>query len=236
MDVTVVIPARLSSTRLPGKMLLAETGKPLIQHTYERVSEAKLPTRVVVATDSDRVAAAVASFRGRVARTSRHPNGTSRVAQAARRWPNDLIINVQGDEPEIEPEVLDDFIRFAAASAPIATLSAPLGEDAPDRVKVVSHDGRALYFSRTSLPGARLHLGIYGFHPGFLEELRGGRLGAVEVSQLERLEQLQWLGNGYPIRVFEVPAPQPGGIDTREDYDRFLDRMRSSRAASTASS
>ena len=184
MDVVAIIPARYGSTRFPGKPLARQTGKYLIQHVYERVRQARGIGRCLVATDDERIAAAVREFGGEAVMTrADHPSGTDRIAEVVRRLggaDDDIILNVQGDEPEIEPAYLDRLAARLAgegADCPTATLACPFPEDAdphdPNCVKVVvNRAGRALYFSRALVPYPRdrdgvgprdrwrLHLGV----------------------------------------------------------------------------
>ncbi len=240
MSVVAVIPARLGSTRLPEKALLRESGKYLVQHVWERVRSARTIVRVIVATDHERIAAAVRSFGGEVAMTSpAHPSGTDRVAEVARTIAAEgaLVVNVQGDEPEIDGADLDLLVDALAADhdCPIATLATPFRKDAEaasaSAVKVVvDAAGRALYFSRSLIPhgaavGAALppakHRGVYAFRREAL--LAAAALPVAALEQQERLEQLRWLHHGMRIRV--VATPRDGiGIDTPEDYRQFLQR------------
>ena len=243
MRILAVIPARFASTRFPGKPLADRTGKPLIQHVVERVREAKRIGRIVVATDDDRIAAAVARFGGEAMMTGEHPNGTSRIAEVVERLgtgAGEVIVNVQGDEPEIEPDMIDALVEALAggdAAAPMATVATPLGagEDAgnPNVVKVVvDAAGRALYFSRSPIPCHRdghgsgsppylKHLGLYAYRRDFL--LRYARLAETPLELAEKLEQLRALEHGHAIRVIVGP-PSPPGIDTPEQYDAFVAR------------
>src|SRR4051794_28301385 len=190
MRTAIVIPARYASTRLPGKPLLRETGKYLVQHVYERACQARAADLVVIAPDDPRIEAAVAGFGGRVARTRRdHPSGTDRVAEVARQLSADLIVNLQGDEPLIDPASLDLLARLLRdhPDADMATLAVPFGSleefHNPNCVKVVCDAaGRALYFSRSPIPFVRdgrpallprpphflLHLGLYAYRRAFL--------------------------------------------------------------------
>ena len=177
-----IIPARWASSRLPGKPLADLCGKPVIQHVYERCLKARSLVQVIVATDDERIMSAVAAFGGRAVMTSsHHPNGTSRVAEVAARVECDYVVNIQGDEPLIDPRVIDQLAGVLLhADAPMATLSAPFSsaEEAadPNNVKVVvDRKGRALYFSRSVIPFARCgtpvvykHIGIYGYRKDFL--------------------------------------------------------------------
>lgn len=249
-----LIPARLQSTRLPRKLLLAETGKPLIQHTWEAASRAESLEAVVVATDSPEIAATVRGFGGRCELTGEHPSGTDRIAEVVRRCFPDvrLVVNIQGDEPEIDPGRIDLLVETLsnAPDAEMATLATPIRFrrelDDPSCTKVVvSSDGRALYFSRSPIPYLRdsdtdevlravrehgaepvwlLHLGIYAYRREALL-----RLTSLPVSRLERwegLEQLRALECGMTIRV-AVAEHRSVGIDTPDDYARFVQRYRS---------
>ena len=233
MKVLCVIPARYASTRLPGKPLALIAGKPMIQHVYERACHAVLPQEVVVATDSKIVADVVKEFGGKVMMTSPdHPSGTDRLAEVALSYPDiDVIVNVQGDEPMIPPEVID---RLAQAFADdndlnMATLKTLMGEEDynnPNAVKVVTdQNGYALYFSRSLLPYPRnrkadfkvyKHVGIYAYRRSFL--LSYAAYEPTPLEQIEGLEQLRVLENGQRIKVLESKF-QGIGIDTQEDLD-----------------
>lgn len=243
----VVIPARLASTRLPEKMLLAETGKPLIQHTYEAAIKATKPVGVTVAVDHERIFQAVNTFGGKVMMTDPNaPSGTDRVAEVARaRGDIDAIINVQGDEPEMDPAAIDLCIELLEKNpqAAIATLATPIRSrtnlEDPACVKVIlDHRGQAIYFSRSVIPHPRSweddflqrtpplylqHLGIYGYRREFL--LGVGNVPRSPLEETEKLEQLRFLQAGYSI-VVGVVEHAPRGIDTRNDYDAFVRRQR----------
>ncbi len=235
--VVAVIPARYASTRLPGKPLLAETGKTLIQHVYEQVRKCSGFDRIVVATDDDRILQAVKAFGGEAVMTSnRHPTGTDRIAEAVRAMDCLKIVNVQGDEPEVEPDLLSAVIDLLDQGAEMATLAVPF-ENAADatlssRVKVVvDRHHNALYFSRSRIPysngtvtPALLHLGIYGYTKAFLQ--RYVTLDPTPLELAEKLEQLRALEHGYKIKVGIVKAKARGGIDTPEDYAAFVKRVR----------
>lgn len=256
MPVVAVIPARYASVRFPGKPLVSQTGKPLIQHVVERVRQAKSIDRVLVATDDERILAAVRGFDGECVMTSPvHPSGTDRIAEVARSQAAgdaDLILNVQGDEPEIEPEYLDRLVtrmqredrgaRSAhhADKPKMGTLACPFPADAdpqnPNMVKVVvNRRGEALYFSRSAIPYERdrpdraghgrflLHLGVYAYRRDFLLEFAGW--SPTPLEQLERLEQLRALEHGVAIAIEIVPRAG-AGIDTPEEYERFVSRQR----------
>lgn len=246
MSVTAVIPARYASSRYPGKPLLKETGKFLIQHVAEQVQKARRIERLIVATDDERIATAVRSFGVEVAMTrSDHPSGTDRLAEVLSNNPGppeDLILNVQGDEPEIEPDFLDRLVvrMQEDPSCPMGTLACPFPDaidpGEPNAVKVVvNRAGRALYFSRARIPypradvsaaertGALLHLGVYAYRRSFLLQFAAWSPSALE--QTERLEQLRALDNGAAILVEIVPRAAPG-VDTPEDYVAFVNRRR----------
>lgn len=229
------IPARYGSTRLPGKPLLPIAGRPMIEHVYTRVKRARGLDRVVVLTDDDRIAEAVEGFGGEWMMTPADcASGTDRIAWAVRSWSAEAvtaIINIQGDEPLIDPEDVSRLAEHLAASPgdPVVTLATPaLPEemDNPNAVKVVlARDGSALYFSRSAIPYPRQpggaaplkHLGIYGYRREALM-----RLAALPPSPLERsesLEQLRALENGIPIRVLIVERGSQG-VDTAEDLER----------------
>ena len=243
----IVIPARLSSTRLPRKMLLNATGKSLLQHTYEGASRAEKPSGMTVATDSLEIAAEVARFGGDYQMTSEDcASGTDRVAEVARVMPEvDIFVNVQGDEPEMAGEDVDAVIQLLEddPSAPMATLAMPIHTreqlTSPACVKVVfDAAGRALYFSRSPIPAVRdwddallaanpphffQHLGIYAYRRDFLLSLAS--LPRCASEQLESLEQLRVLHHGHAIAV-GVTHNVSIGIDTPEDYAAFVARRR----------
>jgi 3-deoxy-manno-octulosonate cytidylyltransferase (CMP-KDO synthetase) len=241
MRVAIVIPARFASSRLPGKPLLRETGKYLIQHVYERACAAGCGADVVVATDDERILAAVRSFGGRAEMTrADHPSGTDRVAEVAAALTADVVINLQGDEPQIDPGALDLLAGLLAEDpgAAMATLAVPIRDGEayfnPNVVKVVCDDrGRALYFSRSPIPMARdgepdfaaeparffQHLGLYAYRRPFLLRLATTRPHVLE--ETEKLEQLRVLGTGGAIRV-GVVAHAHRGVDTPADYDAFV--------------
>ncbi|MBI1249227.1 3-deoxy-manno-octulosonate cytidylyltransferase [bacterium] len=242
----VVIPARLHSSRLPQKLLLAETGKPLIQHTYEAASLATGVDGVVVATDHSSIETAVQSFGGEAVMTSPQcASGTDRVAEVARSRPDvDIFINVQGDEPEISAEAIDMVRRLLEANPDVsmATLATPIRCEEklrdPACVKAVfAESGRALYFSRSPIPHVRdgsetdfdrdpplffQHLGIYAYRRDFLLKLATTPPSPLE--QLEKLEQLRVLEMGETILVGTIAEPSIG-IDTPADYAAFVRKM-----------
>jgi len=239
-----VIPARMASTRFPGKPLADLTGKPMIVHVLERVARCRSVGRILVATDDARIVDAVraAGFEARMTDPA-HPNGTSRVAEVARTLDEELIVNVQGDEPQIEPALVDRTVEALAArpDMPMATLVSPFapGEDPanPNIVKCVTAvDGRALYFSRSLIPfdrdrapGAaapRKHVGLYAYRRAFLDVFV--RLAPTPLERTESLEQLRALEHGHPILCAEGEAHFTG-IDTPEQYAEFVRRTKAGR-------
>jgi 3-deoxy-manno-octulosonate cytidylyltransferase (CMP-KDO synthetase) len=244
----VVIPARLASTRLPRKLLLAETGKPLIQHTYEAACRTTRAQDVIVAADHEEIATAVRAFGGRVEMTDpRAPSGTDRVAEIARRAPDvEIFVNVQGDEPEIQGQAIDLVVDLLAnrPDAVMATLATPIRTAEsfrdPACVKVVcDQSGSALYFSRSPIPCPRQwsdsllaadpphfyqHIGLYAYRREFLLQLAA--MPPSPLEQLEKLEQLRVLESGHRILV-GVIQQAARGIDTPADYRAFVTRCRS---------
>lgn len=231
MKVLCVIPARYASTRLPGKPLSLIAGKPMIQRVYERACQAKIPYEVVVATDNELVKKAIDSCGGKAVMTSPdHPSGTDRLAEVALMYPDvDVIVNVQGDEPMIPPEVIDRLAMCFEDDADLkmATMKVKMDEEDynnPAAVKVVTDmNGYALYFSRSLMPYPRnkptdykvfKHVGIYAYRRDFL--LKYAALAPTPLERAESLEQLRALENGYKIKVLESDF-QGIGVDTPED-------------------
>ena len=234
MRTTAIIPARYSSSRFPGKPLAPIAGKPMIQHVYERAAGCPELARVVVATDDERILTTVRGFGGQVVWTAPdHQSGTDRVSEAARSLgvaPQDVVINIQGDQPLFEP----GWVRLLVAafdeddSLEMATLRCILGETGeannPNCVKVVTdRTGYALYFSRLPIPYCRegdsdgyryKHIGIYGFRADFLHRFTRLPQGPLEVR--EKLEQLRALEHGFRIRVVETPLASVE-VDVPED-------------------
>ena len=249
--VVAIIPARYASSRFPGKALADKTGKPLIQHVYERATAAALVEDAVIATDDQRIRDAVRAFGGQAIMTrADHPNGTCRLAEAAEAVNADVIVNVQGDEPEIDPKMIDLTVQRLLdepigdpGASQIATLASPFSrhEDASDPhvVKVViDQDRSALYFSRSLIPYDRegrgtnpplKHLGLYVYRREFLATYVS--LPATPLEQTEQLEQLRVLEHGYSIAV-AVGNAHFHGIDTPEQYDRFVQRYKTDHANS----
>ena len=241
-----MIPARLASTRLPRKLLLNETGKPLLQYTYEAAAGSQLVAGLCVAADHEEIAAAVRQFGGQVVMTSPAcASGTDRVAEVARTMPEvDIFVNVQGDEPEISPDAIDLAVQMLLddSSAVMSTLATPIRErsklEDPSCVKVVFNEShRALYFSRAPIPFARnwedallqaepavfyQHIGLYAYRRDFL--LKIASLPRAVLEQVENLEQLRVLASGYAIAVGVIEEPTIG-IDTPADYQAFVQRM-----------
>ena len=234
--VVVVIPARYGATRLPGKPLLPLAGKPMIQRVFERAKLAKTPSQVIVATDDERILQAVQAFGGE-ARITRpdHRTGTERVAEVAAHVQGDVFVNVQGDEPLLDPAAIDAAVNAlleepAAAVATVATtIKIPADIMDPNVVKtVLDFDGNALYFSRAPIPWVRdtashivvrhwKHLGLYVFQRDAL--LDYPTLPQGDLERIEQLEQLRWMENGVKIRVAEVEHDAVS-VDVPEDVAR----------------
>jgi len=239
MPFRVVIPARFDSSRLPGKALLPLAGKPMLQWVHER-ARASGAAEVIIATDDERIATAARAFGAEVAMTARtHLSGTDRIAEvaAARGWADDdIVVNVQGDEPLIPPVVIDQVAQLLAANsrADIATLAvkmdAPADLSDPNNVKVACDAmGRALYFSRAPIPFNRdapatvsaaclRHVGLYAYRVAALRKLAGLPAGRLEV--IEKLEQLRALENGMEIRVALAAERPLADVNTTADLER----------------
>lgn len=235
-QVVIVIPARFGSTRLPGKPLVSLAGKPMIQRVYERASLAARAHRVIVATDDERIVKAVESFGG-TARMTRpdHRTGTERVAEVAAHEKGDVFVNVQGDEPLLDPAAVDAAVTalWEEPAAAIATVATPIKSPAdimdPNVVKtVLDFENNGLYFSRAPIPWVRdtlskiqvrhlKHLGLYVFQRDALLEYP--TLPQGELERIEQLEQLRWLENGWRIRVAEVEHDAVS-VDVPEDVAR----------------
>lgn len=243
MAALVVIPARLASTRFPRKILAAETGRPLVQHVVDQVKKCQRVRRIIVAADHQSIIDALAPFGTAAVLTSPdHQSGTDRVWEVAREHGRgQIIVNVQGDEPEIEPQIIDDLVvaMEQRPDVPMATAATPFppGEDPanPNLVKAVfAPDGRALYFSRAPIPfprdpqasgnvGHYLHLGLYAYRWDFLQSFTSWPPSPLE--QTEKLEQLRALEHGAHIHVIVVQRAAHG-IDTPEQYQDFIRRFR----------
>lgn len=249
MKAAVIIPARYASRRLPGKPILEVarqvTGKYIIQHVCERAAQAPSVQEVIVATDDERIAAVVEGFGGKAQMTDpAHKSGTDRIAEVAADLDADVIVNVQGDEPEIRPEQVEHVISLLAddGSAVMGTLAHVIESEEewrdPNVVKVVTDvDGCALYFSRSPIPYTRdsggwaaggpaeplRHLGIYSYRRDFL--LRYAQLPPAPLEVAEKLEQLRALSAGYTIKV-GITQCRCIGIDTPDDLEEWLRKYR----------
>jgi 3-deoxy-manno-octulosonate cytidylyltransferase (CMP-KDO synthetase) len=242
VKIVAVIPARYASTRLPGKPLVPLAGKPMIQRVYERAKRAARVSRVIVATDDERIVKAVEVFGGEARMTrSDHRTGTERVVEVAAREEGDVFVNVQGDEPLLDPVAVDTAIASlleepaAAISTVATTIKTPAEIMDPNVVKtVLDFDGNALYFSRAPIPWVRdtsskvqvrhlKHLGLYVFQREALLEYP--TLPQGELERIEQLEQLRWLENGWKIRVAEVEHDAVS-VDVPEDVARVEKLLR----------
>ncbi|QDU32405.1 3-deoxy-manno-octulosonate cytidylyltransferase [Poriferisphaera corsica] len=246
-----IIPARYDSTRFPGKPLANKTGKPLIQHVIEQVRRTKRVVRIIVATDDQRIFDAVTDCGSEAMMTRKdHPNGTSRIAEVVEKLKAEyhskseimpqIIVNVQGDEPEVEPDVIDTLINglHDDTNAPMATLASDFApnEDPsnPNIVKLITNlKGHAIYFSRSLIPHNRdgdtplkplKHPGLYAYRPDFLNTYIN--LEPTPLENAEKLEQLRPLEHGYPIAIIKANV-QHHGIDTPEQYEAFVNRFNS---------
>ena len=233
MKVLCVIPARFASTRLPGKPLKDIAGKPMVVRVYERASQAGLVNETLVATDDERIKTAVEAAGGKAMLTrADHATGTDRLAEVAEAYPEvDLIVNVQGDEPLIDPGLIDKLAGLFEGEPELAmaTVKTEIEDEAeqknPNNVKVVCDKaGYALYFSRSLMPYPRKggcpvykHIGIYAYRRDFL--LHYAKMEPTPLEQAESLEQLRALENGYRIKVVETKAKFVG-VDTVEDLER----------------
>lgn len=254
LAIVAIIPARFASTRLPGKVLSEIHGKPMVQHVYERARSARCLDRVLVATDDERVARVVRGFGGEAVMTSSaHATGTDRLAEAAAGTDAAIVVNVQGDEPMLDPVVLDAAVRpllddprleISTASVPLRTIEEMLS---PAVVKVVTDTrGDALYFSRSPIPYvrdagdaraaaldavrrglARRHLGLYAYRREAL--LRFAALPPSPLEQAEALEQLRALQHGMRIRVVAVAGEAGVAVDTPQDLERARELMQKER-------
>ena len=246
-----VIPARYSATRLPGKPLVSLAGKPMIQRVWERTRQAKLITRVIIATDDERILKAASGFGAEAVMTrSEHRTGTERVAEVAVHFAGggeQVFVNVQGDEPLVEPDAIDTLVEAIESEdgISVATLMVPIAKPAdimdPNIVKVVlDFDGNALYFSRAPIPWVRdrdapvhaqhmKHLGLYAFRSAALLDFPTLPLGDLE--RVEQLEQLRWMENGYKIRVAETQHDSVS-VDVLEDVARVELLLRKAASAS----
>jgi len=241
MRILGIIPARYNSSRFPGKPLIDLKGKTMIQRVVEGAKQSRLLTDVVVATDDQRIVDEVHRFGGKAMMTSElHQTGTDRCAEVLRNWhePIDVVINIQGDEPLVDPRQLDALLEvFADPEVQIATLASPTitMEDLqnPNRIKlVVNGANKAMYFSRSTIPNFNnakaeplssypflRHIGLYAYRADVLEHL--SQLLPTKLEQIESLEQLRWLYHNYTIQVVETEIETPN-IDTPEDVEKVL--------------
>jgi len=243
LKVIAVIPARYASERFPGKVIVPLAGKPLVLHAYEQARQSRLVTETVIATDDERVVEALLPYGVNVTMTRRdHETGTDRIAELAEKSDADIIVNVQADEPQIDPDLIDATVQplLDDLELPMATARHPIREAAliadPNCVKVVCDErGRALYFSRSPIPFLRggahdaetediywQHIGLYVYRREFL--LKYAKMPPTPLEQFERLEQLRVLENGYSIAVVEAEKPCIG-VDTPEDLHRVQEAM-----------
>lgn len=241
MTATVVIPARLTSTRFPGKVLASDTGRPLVQHAVDQARKCRRVREVIVAADDQKIVDALRSFKTCCVLTSpNHESGTDRIAEVSQTLDDDIIVNVQADEPEIDSHVIDSLIDLLEReSDDMATAATPFPAGAdpadPNLVKIViTPQGRAIYFSRSPIPFHRdatyggnapyhLHVGVYAYRREFLLEFAAWQPTALEVT--EKLEQLRALEHGRSIRVMMVDRATHG-IDTPQQYAQFVERFR----------
>ncbi len=240
MKVLGVIPARYGSTRFEGKALADILGKPMIQHVYERAIKATHISDLAVATDDERIFNVVKNFGGNVIMTSQHPTGTDRIAEVAQNCDADIIVNIQGDEPLIEPRMIDSAIEpfYKDAGIDLSTLAHRINSDQeynnPNVVKVVVNKaGFAMYFSRSPIPYVKAnvdrknitlyrHVGLYVYKKEALLEF--AKMQPTLLETYEGLEQLRFLENGYRMKVVET-SYKSIGVDTPEDLEKVKDIM-----------
>ena len=238
-NITIIIPARYASTRLEGKPLLRAKGKTIIQWVYEKALQSKLASDVIVATDDKRIFDEVESFGGKACMTStEHKCGSDRLVEVLKKYENiEIAVNVQGDEPMIEPESIDSAIKVLVEdeNADISTLIRKIDDEDeinnPNVVKAVKdNNGYAMYFSRSPIPYERnkniastfAHIGLYVYKRDAL--LKMSKLPQSDLEKAESLEQLRALQNGMKIKTAIVNY-KPVGIDTREDFEEFLKKV-----------
>jgi 3-deoxy-manno-octulosonate cytidylyltransferase (CMP-KDO synthetase) len=238
MSILGVIPARFASTRFPAKALADINGKSMVQRVYEQVAKATSISKVVVATDHQTIFDHVKSFGGEVTMTSvDHQSGTDRCAEVSKRFPEyNYIVNIQGDEPFIDPEQIKTIVSLLDGKTELATLAIPIKEEeilfSPNSVKLIfDKDGKAIYFSRNPIPFIRnyeknewilrgrffKHIGMYAYRSDILKLITSLPQSSLEIS--ESLEQLRWIENGFQIKV-SVTNIDSLGIDTPEDLQR----------------
>ena len=234
---TIIIPARLESTRLPRKLLLDQTGKPLLQHTWEQARKCQRARRVVIATDSTEIHEKATRWGAEVVMTGPADSGSARANAAAEFLHlRDVVVNIQGDEPEVDPAAIDALVLLMQGGPldngghwPVGTLACPLDAERDYHtrsvVKVVAVRNRAVYFTRSGLNGALRHIGVYAYQPYalkcFVQDQRAGR---TPLAAAEDLEQLYFIEAGWVVGLHVVPSAPPG-IDTAGDYEAFVKRM-----------
>ena len=219
--VVAVIPARIDSTRFPAKMIADETGKPLIQYAYEVAQRAQSVNEVFLATDSEDIAEVAHSFGAQCIMTGEHPNGTCRIAEAVRTMDCDIVVNMQGDEPKLDPSVIDEVIA-SLGSSNMATAVCELQADElhnENVVKVILDGNNAIDFTRAFVDGAYRHIGLYVYQAEFLQTYVSMEQTQNEIDR--KLEQMRAIDRGYSIAA-AIVKPQPGGIDTPEQYAEFV--------------
>ncbi len=222
--VVAVIPARIDSSRFPAKMIADATGKPLIQYAIKVAERASVVDEVYLATDSQEIASIAQSFGAQCIMTGEHPNGTSRIAEAVRELDCDIVVNMQGDEPELDPSVIDVVVQ-SLGDNPMATAVCELQPDERDNenvVKAVLDGEHALDFTRSYVEGAFRHIGLYVYTSAFLQMYVSMEQTQHEVER--RLEQMRAIDSGYTISA-AIVSPQPSGIDTPEQYEAFVKRQ-----------
>ena len=235
-QVLIVLPVRLGSTRLPQKAILDKTGKPLVVHAADQAAKSKHVGRVVIAGDHDDIKNAVEPYGYEYVNTGKHhTSGSSRCAEVLDSLDADIVVNVQGDEPEVDPDHIDAVIEaMADTNAKCSTLACPLDpsdQSNPNVVKVaIACNGTALYFSRSLIPfdrdsaGAKhwRHVGLYAYRPDTLRQFC--QMLQTPLERSEQLEQLRLLEHGVPIQVVTHQEPSPPGVDTMEQYEAFVER------------
>lgn len=229
MRITGIIPARYASSRFPGKPLTLIDGRPMIQHVYEQCKKSSYLNDVIIATDDDRIADAVDQFGGKYMMTSTdHLSGTDRCAEVCTKIETDAVINIQGDEPRIHPEQIDQIAQLLLNQAPICTLARMINSEAAQDYNIVklvkTIQNKALYFSRHSIPFYSTdpylqHIGIYGYQKEIL--LKISELAPTSLELSEKLEQLRWLENGFDIFI-DITEHENISIDIPEDLHKLI--------------
>jgi 3-deoxy-manno-octulosonate cytidylyltransferase (CMP-KDO synthetase) len=234
--VLIVLPVRLGSTRLPQKAILNQTGKPLVVHAADQAAKSDYVDQVVIAGDHDDIKSAVDPYSYKYISTGgHHTSGSSRCAEVLDCLDANIVVNVQGDEPEVDPDHIDAVIEaMTDPDAKCSTLACPLDphdQANPNVVKVaIACNGTALYFSRSLIPFDRdnagaerwRHVGLYAYRPDTLRQFC--QMSQTTLEQTEQLEQLRLLEHGVPIKVVTHQEPSPPGVDTMEQYEAFVKR------------